>query len=403
MNITKVCEGVWQISENLPNTAYFEGIWVMPNGVSVNSFLVHGEKGDALIDGVAKWSGSKDSLCEILEKAESSFEKLKYLIINHMEPDHSAWLDPLLKLKPDIEIFLSQKGKGVLKAFFGRDDVNVVSDGEVLDMGNRQLKFVMNPNIHWPETMLTYDEKSGCVFSCDGFGSYGAVSENGYDDCLSEEELGFYEDEAFGYYSNVMAICSKPVESSIKKVRELGAKIICPGHGIVWRKDPERILKLYEELSACQNGKAGAEITLIWGSMYGFSEMGVRRAVETLEKSGIKHHIFRVPKSEEGLILKACWRSQGIILGMPTYEYHMFPPMASVLNELGKKKVFGRKAFRLGSYGWSGGAEKELLEIMEGKKMNWSFLPSVEYNGRPSEEDLKAIEDRVNDLIKSLE
>lgn len=403
MYITEVVKDIWQISENLPCTIYFEGIWPIPKGVSVNQFLLKTNKGVVLIDGLIGWDGTEKGLDDILEKANVSFKDLKYLIINHMEPDHSAWLEPLLKICPNVEIYISQKGAGILKALFGRENVNMVKDGDSLDLESHKLSFHLNPNIHWPDTMLTFEENTKTLFSCDGFGTYGEVKAENYDDHLTEEDLLFYEDEAFGYYSNVMAICTRPIENSVAKARELGVKIIAPGHGPVWRKNPERIMKLYEELAKCQTGSARKEITLIWGSMYGFTEMGVKRAIETLEKSGITYHVYRVPEDETGLILKACWKSQAIILAMPTYEYNMFPPMSCLLDELGKKRVFGRKAFRFGSYGWSGGAEKELQEIMENRKMQWEFLPTVEFNGRPTESDLNVIEERVKELIHNLE
>lgn len=403
MFITEVTKDIWQIAENLPSTIHFEGIWPVPNGVSVNQFLVHTEKGDVLIDGLIGWDGTENGLNGILKKAGSSIENLKYLIINHMEPDHTAWLESLLKIKPEVEICISQKGGIILENFFRRKEMNIVKDNDILDLGDHKLRFMMNPNIHWPETMMTYDESSKVIFTCDGFGTYGKIKEENYDDKFTENDFEFYEDEAFGYYSNVMAICTTPVKNAINKVGESGAEIICPGHGPVWRKNPEKILKLYEELSDCQTSSNRKEITLIWGSMYGFTEIGVKKAIETLEKSGIKYHVYRVPEDETGLILKDCWKSQAVILAMPTYEYNMFPPMSCVLNELGKKRVFGKKAFRFGSYGWSGGAEKELQSIMENHKMNWTFLPSVEFNGKPADADLDVIENRVKELINNLE
>ena len=429
MFYSKVCEDTYQMSDNLPNDRLFEGIWPTPNGVSVNAYLIEGADKYALIDGSTSWTGGLkkfksddgvewDSLIESICEVDNSFEELKevfkannldekkigYVIINHMEPDHSSWIESMYKINPDIEVYISERGSHILESFYSfKEKVNVVKDGDKLDIGNGHvLTFYEIPNVHWPDTMVTFDEKTGVVFACDAFGSYGAVDENNYDDLLSEEKIRFYEDEAIGYYSNIVASFSTFVQRALAKLGGLPVKIIAPGHGIVWRKNPERVIKLYEELASYQAGPAKEEITLIWGSMYGMTERAVKTAIETLEETGIKYHVHNVPETEIGEILKSCWTSTGVILAMPTYEYNMFPPMANVLDELGKKKVQNRKAFRFGSFGWSGGAEKELKEITERRKMNWEFLPSVEFKGIPTDGEKEAVRERILDLVAAV-
>lgn len=401
MYYTKVTEDTFQLSDNLSRDKLFEGIWPIPNGVSINSFLVKGAEKYALIDGICTWNGKLDELEKILKNLGLSSDEIGYLIINHMEPDHSGWLESLYACNPKVEIYISQKGADVLKGFYRFcENVHVMKDGESLDIGNGHVfNFYEIPNVHWPDTMMTFDTKTGVAFSCDAFGSYGAVPENNYDDCLTEEELQHFEDEVVGYYSNIVASFTSPVKKALQKCATLPIKIICPGHGLVWRKDPARIVKLYEQMSSYQTSPDRNEVTLIWGSMYGMTERAVKVALEALEKSGVKYHVHKVPETDIGIILKSCWTSKGIILGMPTYEYNMFPPMATVLDELGRKKVAERKCFRFGSFGWSGGAEKELQEIMERRKMKWEFLPSVEFKGAPTESDLNIVTERIGDLV----
>ena len=144
------------------------------------------------------------------------------------------------------------------------------------------------------------------------------------------------------------------------------------------------------------------EITILWGSMYGMTEKAVHHAVEVLKGEGIDVNVHRVPETPWGTILASVWTSTGIILAMPTYEYKMFPPMAAILLEMGNKKVFGRKAFRMGSYGWSGGAQRELDVIMGNCRMNWDFIEPVEFKGNAREEDLKLIEERVKELVSEV-
>ncbi|NLY85687.1 MAG: FprA family A-type flavoprotein [Tissierellia bacterium] len=400
MNVTKVTDNIYQLSVNVENIL-FEGLWEMPNGVSLNSYIIKGEK-TAIIDGVCGWDGVPESLFKLLDELEIDPKSIEYLIINHMEPDHSGWIEDFKKITSDFKIVCTEKAKDLVDAFFDHsEDIIVVKDEDTLDLGKGHvLKFVEIPNVHWPETMATFDTKTGTLFSCDAFGSFGTVKDNNYDDLLTAEEIEFYEKEAVRYYSNIVAAFSLPVRKAIEKCSTLPIKIIAPGHGIVWRKNPSKIIEDYSRYASYQKGPAKEEITLIWGSMYGMTEKAVKHVIDVLEREKIRYHVHRVPEDSWGTILTSAWTSTGIILGMPTYEYKMFPPMAAVLEELGKKKVFNRKVFRFGSYGWSGGAEKELCDIVSRYCMNWEFLESVEFKGRPKEEDLKLIEERVKDLVK---
>jgi len=318
-------------------------------------------------------------------------QSIEYLIINHMEPDHSGWIEDLKRIKKDFKVVCSEKAAELLEHFYMHtDNITVVGDNDILDLGNGHiLQFVEIPNVHWPDTIATFDTLTGTLFSCDAFGSFGQALESNYDDMLTDEQIEFYEKEAVRYYSNIVAAFSLPVKKAIEKCALLPIKIVAPGHGIVWRKNPKKIINDYARYASYQKGPAKEEITIIWGSMYGMTEKAVDHVVKVLEDEKIKFHIHRVPETSWGTILTSVWTSTGVILAMPTYEYKMFPPMAAVLEELGKKKVLNRKALRFGSYGWSGGAQKELEEIMDKYRMGWDFLEPVEFRGSAKEEDLK--------------
>ncbi len=401
MFCSKVTDNIYQATKNIKGIL-FEGLWDIPNGVSVNSYIVKGEK-TAIIDGM--WD--EESVHEILgylEKLNIPKEEVEYFIVNHMEPDHSGWLTAINHINPNAKIVCNSKSKDLIETFYGiHDNLMVVEDGDVIELGNNHtLKAIMIPNVHWPDTMAMYHNLTGTVFSCDAFGSFGSVPEENYDDKLSKDEVQFYEKEAVRYYSNIVASFSMAVKSAIKKCADLDIKIIAPGHGIVWRENPKKIIDDYARYADYQKGVAKEEITVIWGSMYGMTKKAVDLIVNVLDEEGIKYNIHEVPQTPAGTILSSAWNSTGVILAMPTYEYKMFPPMASVLTELGKKRVQGRKAFRVGSYGWSGGAQRELDTILEDNKMNWEFLEPVEFQGRPEDEDLSLIKDRVKELVKEV-
>lgn len=402
MNVTKVIDDTYLLSVNVENIL-FEGLWEMPNGVSVNSYIIKGEK-TAIVDGVCGWDGVPESLFALLDKLDIDPQSIEYLIINHMEPDHSGWIEDFKKIKSDFKVVCSKKSAELLEAFYGHEEnITVVKDNDTLDLGNGHiLKFVEIPNVHWPDTIATFDTLTGTLFSCDAFGSFGTVTSSSYDDMLTDDEIDFYENEAVRYYANIVAAFSTPVKKAIEKCSPLPIKIIAPGHGIVWRKNPSKIIEDYIRYASYQKGPAKEEITIIWGSMYGMTEKAVNHVVEVLNEENIKVNIHRVPETSWGTILASAWNSTGIILAMPTYEYKMFPPMAAVLEELAKKKVCGRKAFRFGSYGWSGGAQKELDEIISRYCIDWDFIEPIEFKGTPKEEDLQLIEERVRELVKEV-
>ncbi|MFP4483377.1 MAG: FprA family A-type flavoprotein [Spirochaetota bacterium] len=403
MRTTEVTDGVYRLSANVDNIK-FEGMWPIPNGIALNSFIVKGEKA-AIIDGVCTWDGVPETLFEQLDQMNVAVEDIDYVIINHMEPDHSGWLEPFKKLRGDFEIYCTERAKALLESFYNiTNKINVVKSGDTLDLGaGRVLQFEEIPNVHWPETMATYDTKSKTLFPCDAFGAFGSVdSDAPYDDQLTPDQIDFFEREASRYFANIVAAFSMPTQKAIDKLANVDIKIIAPGHGIVWRKDPMKIVNDYVRYASYSKGPAKPEVTVIWGSMYGMTEMAVQPIVDAIEEEGLKVHVHRVPETHVSYVLQSVWESSGVVLGMPTYEYAMFPPMANVVDEIGKKKAQNRKAFRFGSYGWSGGAEKELEHLVERHKMKWDFLDPVEFKGAPTEEDLNLIRRRGKELAQAV-
>lgn len=401
MHITNIAEGTYQLSVNIENIL-FEGLWEIPNGVSLNSYIIKGEK-TAIVDGVCGWDGIPENLFDLLNQIDVSFNSIEYLIVNHMEPDHSGWIDEFKKLNPNFKIICTKKAKDLLGAFNKiTENIITVGDGDTLDLGKGHvLNFAEIPNVHWPDTMATFDTLTGTLFSCDAFGSFGSIVNAKYAEELSEQELNEYENDTIRYYSNIVASFSMQVKKAISKCQALPVKLIAPGHGLMW-KNPDKIIQAYSDYADYQKGPARKEITLIWGSMYGMTEKAVNHIVGMLEQEDILVHIHRVPQDSWGTVLTSVWTSTGVILAMPTYEFKMFPPMAAVLEELGKKKVFNRKAFRLGSYGWSGGAQRELDDIMTRLSMNWEFLEPVEFLGTPTDEQLELISERVRILVEDV-
>lgn len=398
MAITQTVEGIYKLSTSIRDIL-FEGLWEIPNGVTLNSYVVKGER-TAIVDGFCGWEGVPETFFTMLDEMQVPLESIDYIIINHMEPDHSGWIEEIRALKDDVVVVCSKASERLLKAFYNYEGpIRVVRDGDTLDLGGgRCLEFYSIPNVHWPDAIVTLDKLSGTLFSCDAFGSFGTFDGKDYDDQLAAQDYPMLEKEVMRYYANIIATFSNFVLKALDKLKRLEIRTVAPGHGIVWRQSPEAIVDMYRRIAGYSSGEAKSKVAVLWGSMYGMTERGLKAVLKGLDEAGAEYEVLNVAEASLGSILASVWDASGIVLAMPTYENKMFPTMAAVLDELGKKRVQNRQAFRIGSFGWSGGAEKELAAIMERHAMNWTFLPSVEFCGAPSTEDLEAIEARVKEL-----
>ncbi len=388
MKAVKITEGIHCLPVNLESYQLFEGMWPMPNGISINSYVVQGDK-TALIDLIEDVNGKPADFETELQSISLAPKDIDYLIINHMEPDHTSWLPTFHQKNPNVQIYLTAKAAPLLKTFGGiEENVHIISDGESLDLGQGKiLTFYETPNIHWPETMMTFEQSSGTLFSCDAFGSYGTLNDVYFDDQLSTTQHDFFINEALRYYANIVASFSTFVTKGINRLAGLDVKVIAPSHGIIWRENPRAIIDSYSRFASYLNGPAEPEVTVIWSSMYGNTEKLVNNIVQGVRKEGLPVHVHRVPEEHVGVILASAWKSSGLILGMPTYEYEMFPPMAWVIDMFRRKKVWNKKVLRFGSAGWSGGAQRELTALTE--KLKWDFIDPIEWKGAPTETELQ--------------
>ncbi len=399
MKKLKIADGIHMLSMNVEDIL-FEGMWDLANGVTLNSYIVKGDK-TAVIDGVIGWDGIPATLYKNLEEVNVNPKEIDYLIVSHMEPDHSGWIENFKKVNDNFTIICTDKAAKLVTSFYGNEErIRVVKEGDTLDLGKgKKLSFYPTPNVHWPDTMLTYEADTKTLFSCDMYGAFGKIDEHYFDDELTAEEAELFEFEGIRYFSNVMATFMPMVRKSIQKTKELDINIIAPGHGPLYRQNPQKIIEDYLRFCQYSEGAGKKEISILWGSMYGMTEKAIAFIQRVLEREGIKVNNLKMPLVSESEMLANVFRSAGIIIAAPTYEYKMFPPVAAALEEIGRKKVTGKAAFYFGSYGWSGGAEKELKEIVERNKMKWDLVEGVEFEGCPKAEVLSKIEEGVLQLI----
>lgn len=379
--VIPVRENIYWIGANDHETDLFESIWPLPRGVSYNSYIIVDEK-VALIDTV-----KSSYLTPYMEKIKSllgSDKKIDYLIVNHMEPDHSGSIRDLKRMFPGLKLVGNSKTTEFIKDFYKiQEDVISISDGESLDLGKHKLKFFLTPMVHWPETMVTYEETQKILFSCDAFGGFGALDDRIFDD---EVDLIYYEDEILRYYSNIVGRYSGMVQKAIAKLKGISISVIAPSHGPIWRTNPGEIVALYDKWSRHETEKG---ITLVYASMYG----NTRKMMETISRSLAEEKIEKVrvhdiSRTHISYVLVDIWRFGGMILGAPTYNTKLFPLMENLVCMLEEKMLKNRFIGIFGSYTWSKGAVKRLQDFAtEG---NLALVePVIEFKCSPTKEDLE--------------
>jgi flavorubredoxin len=396
MPSVEVYPGVYWIGVNDHTTDLFEGLWpITQEGVSYNSYLIVDQK-NAIVD-LAKSLKVDEYLAQIGERIP--LESLNYIILNHMEPDHTGVLRVLRKLAPQAVILCSPQAKDMVSAFYGiSEGVQVVRDGERIDLGEKKLVFYHVPMVHWPETMVTYEEKTQVLFSCDAFGGYGALQGAIFEDECPQ--FDFYIRESLRYFANIVAKYSAMVLKAIEKLSPLSISIVAPSHGLIWRKNPGRIIELYRKWS--QYAESGGEVgvTLLYGSMYGNTEAMVDALAQGIAESGVQVDMFDARRVHPSYILASLWEKKGVVVGAPTYEAGLFPPVAQVLDLALRKNVKHKRAMYLGSFGWSGGARREIERFA--RELGWEMTVAFEFRGGGTKEDRQRVQQLGREFGASL-
>ncbi|HPX96442.1 MAG TPA: FprA family A-type flavoprotein [Brevefilum fermentans] len=382
MKPIEIRPGIYWVGVDDRVTDLFEGLWPISQvGVSYNAYLVKDEK-TALID-LSKEMLSDDYLSQL--SAVVDLASVDYVVINHMEPDHSGALKRMLEFAPNAQILGMPKAIDMLKDFYGlEENTTRLSNNQELSLGKYTLRFVYTPLVHWPETMMTYLVEEGILFSCDGFGGYGALDGGVFDDDYAD--LAFFETEALRYFSNIVAAFSKSVLSALKKFVDMPIRMIAPSHGLIWRADPARIIDLYRTWSEYHLNPAEVGITILFGTMYRNTEHALNAALQGIAAQGVPVSVHDVRKTHVSYILPDLWTQRGVLVAAPTYEGKLFPTAMDVLMMADRKHIANKTAAYLGSKAWSGGAQADFARIAE--KLGWQVLNSMDFLGGPTQEDL---------------
>jgi flavorubredoxin len=383
MQPVEIRPSIYWVGVNDRHIELFEGLWpVHDEGVSYNSYLIKDEK-NIIIDLASEMS--TDKLVEQIETIVPVAD-LDYVVVNHMEPDHSGALKTLLMLAPKITILGTAKTRDMLESFYGiTERVQVVKDGEEISLGKHTVRFYATPWVHWPETMMTYEVNEKILFPCDGFGGFGALAGTIFDDPVVPQE--WYEQEALRYFVNIVAAFCKPVNNAIAKLSTVPISIVAPSHGLVWKNHPERIVSLYSQWASYATEPGDLGVTLLYASMYGNTEQMMDVVAQGIVDEGVPVKVFNVAKIPVSKILPSLWLNQGVMVGAPTYEGELFPDMLHVLEVAHIKHVSNRTAAIFGSHAWVGGAQRQFESLAETYK--WNLTGKFEFFGAPSLDELQ--------------
>ena len=361
---TEIAKDIFYVGVNDRIKHKFENMLPLPYGVSYNSYLITDEK-TALIDTVDVCYGEV-----FIDKIKSQLgdKSVDYLIINHMEPDHSGSISLIRKYYPNMTIVGNKKTLEMLEGYYGIDDNTLeISDGEVLSLGKHKLQFHFTPMVHWPETMMTYDETENVLFSGDAFGCFGTLDGGVID---TEMNVDKYWDEMIRYYANIVGKYGAPVQKALQKLTPLDIKIICSTHGPVWKEYVSKAVDIYDRMSRYE-GKEGAVV--VYGSMYGNTERMAEAVAQGLTMGGIKNVILHnVSKSDASVILRDIFKYKGLVIGSPTYSNELYPEIDSLLKKMEIRGIKKRDFAYFGSFTWAGIANKKLAEF--GEKMKWRVV-----------------------------
>ena len=357
-NVRKVTEDIVWVGASDRRLALFENIFPIPRGVSYNSYVLLDEK-TVLLDTVdASVAG------QFFENLEHVLDgrKLDYLIVNHMEPDHCAMIGDLVRRYPEVQVVGNTKTFGMIKQFFGTDFAEravTVKEGDTLATGAHTLHFVMAPMVHWPEVMVTYDEKDKVLFAADGFGTFGALNGN-----IFADEVDFdrdWLDDARRYYTNIVGKYGASVQALLKKASGLEIAVICPLHGPIWRENLGYILEKYQKWSTYE--AEDQAVVILYATMYGNTASAADALAGRLAAKGVKKiAVYDVSNTHVSELISEIFRASHVVFAAPTYNGGIYPVMENLLADMKALAVQNKTVALMENGTWAPMTSKQMRE-----------------------------------------
>lgn len=350
----EISNKVYYVGVNDRNKNLFEGLWPLPNGVSYNSYLIDDDL-VCLVDTV-----EVDFFTQCLENIREVIgdRPIDYIVINHMEPDHSGSLALMKKYYPNVKIIGNKKTFGMMEGFYGIADNQLeVKNGDSLELGHHTLNFVFTPMVHWPETMVTLDVVNNILFSGDAFGCFGALNGGVIDSEINSDTFWL---EMVRYYSNIVGKYGVPVQNALKKLAGVKINYICATHGPVWHDYIDKVVGMYDQMSKYETEPG---LVICYGTMYGNTERMAEVIARAASQEGLKNIvIYNVSKTHHSYILRDIFRYNGLIVGAPTYNTGLYHEMDVLLSEIAGKDIKNHLLGWFGSYSWASKAVEKIKE-----------------------------------------
>lgn len=381
----EIVNDIYYVGVNDRTKHLFESLWPLPNGVSYNSYLIVDEK-VTLVDTV--------DICysDIFFRKITTLlgnRPIDYLVVNHMEPDHSGSIGLLVNKYPEIRIVGNKRTVEMLKGYHGvSNNVIEILDLDILNLGKYNLQFYLTPMVHWPETMMTYLQEKKVLFSGDAFGTFGANDGSVLD---SQTRSVKYWDEMIRYYSNIVGKFGSPVQTALKKLSGVEIEMICSTHGPVWTKNGSinEVISLYDKLSKYE---ANSGLVIVYGSMYGNTAELADAIAASASQNGVKDIVIHnVSKSHESDIIRDVFKYKGLIIGSPTYNNNLYPAVENILSSLQGRNLKNRFFGYFGGFSWSDATERLLKSFAEEMKFEIVADPVVIKQGMIDDAYEKAI------------
>ena len=383
----KVTERVHYVGVDDKTLDLFESQYVLPNGISYNSYIIHDEK-TVIMDAV-----DKRMVKEWLENVKKDLEKKEpdYLVVSHLEPDHSGGIEALIDMYPNMKIIVSQVAGNMIPQFIHRDlkdKLVIVKEGEVIDLGNHKLQFFMAPMVHWPEVMVTYEQTEKILFSADGFGKFGTLDVKDDWDC-----------EARRYYFNIVGRFGAQVQALLKKASNLDIKMICSLHGPILKENLEYYINKYDIWSSYKPEDSG--ILIAYNSIHGNTEEAVLKLAQMLKENGEeKVVVSNLAREDMAEVLEDAFRYDRMIMASPTYDMSLFPDTEKFLRRLKHKNYQNRKVAIIQNGSWAPASGKLMKDLFSEMKNIEIVEPMVTIKTRMTEETEKQMEELVKNICK---
>ncbi|MGN1302479.1 MAG: FprA family A-type flavoprotein [Clostridia bacterium] len=366
----------------------FESQYIIPNGVSYNSYIIKDEK-NVVMDTVDKRATN-----EWLENIETSLneENIDYLVISHLEPDHSANIQLIAEKYPNMKIILNQRTESMMKQFFDMDLSSryiIVKEGDIIDIGEHKLQFFMAPMVHWPEVMMTYEQTEKILFSADGFGKFGTLD--------TEED---WTCEARRYYFNIVGKYGAQVQQLLKKVSKLDIKMICPLHGSILKENLNYYINKYDTWSSYKPEDDG--VLVAYNSIHGNTRKAVENLEEMLKENGAKKVVVSdLSREDMADVIENAFRYDKLIIASPTYDAGLFPTTEKFLRHLKHKNYQSRKIGIIENGSWAPMAAKLMKDIISDMKDIKVCDTVVTIKTRLNDETKQKMEDLVKEILNN--